>query len=197
MNQRIIWIGIVVTAISILFLLPKKSDGQVLDTTIRDFIGESVGRPILPLIDYGDEPKEKLKWWKPTKNDYYVLSLFALSGAADGINQSLLHHRLGENSDFWNVEESWKRKYRDFDNGDLRPAYFGSKTIFVWTTDGFHLTRAIDHLSMYVAIGISSFDVKQYRRKDIPLVILRRGVMAMLVRATVFNLVYNNTGKKP
>ena len=212
MSQRKYYFGIALVVAIVLFLMPKPSKGQEVDTTKKYFpfitvlttngvdsvfYKTDIREWKLSLAIYqAEERKEELKWWKPTKNDYVVWGLFALSGAADGINQSLLHHRLGQGNSFWDASVSWKRKYKDFDGGDKSAAYFGSKSFLVWTTDGFHLTRAIDHASMYFAIGISTTNLKQYKRKDRWKVMAKRGIGSMLVRAAFFNLIYNNTGKK-
>ena len=109
-----------------------------------------------------DEPRDKMKL---TKKDILVTALQFVSGFADGTNQAIVHHRLGAGNEFWDMKTSWKRKYKDFDNGDLRPRFFGSKTIFVAGTDGFHLTRAIqrtaDIATICISVGDSWKDIKR------------------------------------
>jgi hypothetical protein len=48
---------------------------------------------------------------------------------------------------FYGDLNSFKNKYRDFDNGDFSPAFFGSKTIFVMFTDDAHRYNAISNFS--------------------------------------------------
>ena len=192
MEQKHYWIGIILIGIIILFLMPVNTNGQVLDSL------EWKQHRLPNNISFGmhnDKKNTPLKWWKPTKNDFVIWGLFSLSGAADGINQSILHHKLGEGNSFWDQKTSWKRKYKDFDGGDKSAAYFGSKSFLVWTTDGFHLTRAIGHASMYFAIGISTSNLKQYQRKDRWKVVAKRIAGSALARAILFTIIYNNTGK--
>ena len=108
---------------------------------------------------------QKLDWLKPTKNQQQIFLLQFVSGFADGTNQAIVHHRLGEGTDFWDIRYSWKNKYEDFDKGDTRAAYPGSKTWLVFTTDGFHLTRFVgrsaDVATICISIGDSWKEVKQ------------------------------------
>ena len=67
-----------------------------------------------------------------------------LSGSADGINQALVHHYLGMGNRFWDFQTSWKNKYKNYDKGDLRPAFPGATSFAVSLTDGYHLTRMAD-----------------------------------------------------
>src|SRR5690348_17390301 len=55
---------------------------------------------------------------------------------------------------------SWKLKYRNFDAGDLRPAFPGAKTWLVGLTDGYHLTRTIYRAANLATISISFCDFK-------------------------------------
>lgn len=81
---------------------------------------------------------------KQTKKDIGMYACQFIAGSADGVNQALVHHYLGMGNSFWDFQTSRKNKYRNYNKGDLRPAFFGSKSITVCFTDGFHLTRAID-----------------------------------------------------
>ena len=94
-----------------------------------------------------------------------VFILQVASGFADGTNQAIVHHRLGQGKAFWDFKTSWKRKYKNFDGGDLRPRFPGSKTVFVGATDGFHLTRAIqrsaDIATICISVGDSWKDIKR------------------------------------
>lgn len=86
------------------------------------------------------------------KREYIIiLSFTLLAGAANGIMDTLQFHYSTSvfrgGSDFWNPTESWKMKYARDAEGTLieplRPAYFGSTTFLVWTTDGWHLVQTI------------------------------------------------------
>jgi len=71
-----------------------------------------------------------------------------IGGLADGINATLLFRYANfqekhpnANPDFWNPDISWKRKYKDWDNGDKRARFPLSKGPLVGLTDGQHMTR--------------------------------------------------------
>jgi hypothetical protein len=70
-----------------------------------------------------------------------------IAGGFEGTSETLKHHYYefshvfpNSNPNFWNPDISWKNKYKngDYLQGDK---FFGSSTIFVWTTDGYHLMR--------------------------------------------------------
>ena len=54
---------------------------------------------------------------------------------------------------YWDKNISWKNKYKLGKKED-GPAFPGSTTIFVWTTDGWHLMQMIFHTSWQLAIAI-------------------------------------------
>jgi len=82
-----------------------------------------------------------------------------VSGMLDGTIESISYHyengfktRFPKANDvFWNPAVSWKNKYKD-GNCELGPKFAGSTTIFVSTTDAYHLLRtgkrSIDGLSL-------------------------------------------------
>ena len=132
------------------------------------------------------------KWTAISGNDILVYSLMTVSGAADGVNQAIIHHELGRDSQFWDYAKSWKNKYKDFDAGDTRAAFIGSKGIFVGFTDAFHLTRMIDRGFTLGAIAVSASDLKQYKKKDRWKVIAKKIVISTLLNRLTFCLTYNN-----
>ena len=132
------------------------------------------------------------KWTAISRNDILIYSLMTLSGAADGVNQAIIHHELGRGNQFWDFAKSWKNKYKDFDNGDTRAAFFGSKGIFVGFTDAFHLTRMIDRGCTLAAVSVSAFELKQYKKKDRWKVVVKKLVISTLLNRLAFGLTYNN-----
>ena len=132
------------------------------------------------------------KWTAVNRNDILVYSFMTASGAADGVNQAIIHHEYGLNNQFWDYAKSWKNKYKDFDAGDKRAAFLGSKTIFVGFTDGFHLTRMIDKGFTLAAISISAYDLKLYKKKDRWKVVAKKLVISTLLNRIAFALTYNN-----
>lgn len=53
-----------------------------------------------------------------------------------------------------NPQLSFRNKYENFPH-DLSPRYFGSKSILVFTTDGFHMDNFIAGASMATSIGFT------------------------------------------
>lgn len=132
------------------------------------------------------------KWTSISGNDIFIFSLMTVSGAADGVNQAIIHHELGRGRQFWDYAISWKNKYKDFDNGDKRAAFFGSKSILVGFTDAFHLTRMIDKGCTLTAISVSAFQLKDYKKKDRWKVVAKKLVISTLLNRLAFILMYNN-----
>lgn len=130
-------------------------------------------------------------WIKLSKNDIAIYSLQFVAGAADGTNQAIIHHGLGAGNKFWDQSVSWKNKYRDFDNGDTRAAFPGSKTIFVAFTDGFHLTRFIDRSCTLASIVISVGEWRQYPKKDRWKVLLKKAILSAAANRAGFYLTYD------
>jgi hypothetical protein len=135
-------------------------------------------------------PSTAQKWYSITKNDVAIIALGAVSGAADGVNQNLAHWRWGKGKAFWDVQTSWKNKYKDFDNGNTDAAFWGSKTIFVAFTDGFHLTRMIDRSAMLLSVGISAGELKQYKKKDRWKIVAKKALLSGISNRIAFNIIY-------
>jgi len=129
------------------------------------------------------------KWYKITKNDLVVMSLQAGAGVADGYNQAIVHHKFRQGDKFWDNKISWQNKYKSFPQ-DKSPAYFGSKSILVWTTDGFHLTRFIDRSLSVVSVGISLYELREYKG-DLWKVVLKKILLSYIANRTAFVIVYN------
>jgi len=82
-----------------------------------------------------------------------------LAGAADGIAESVKWHydsfdkRFNAYDPYWDPNISWKNKY--LNNDPLQgPKFPGSTTMFVWVTDGYHMTRMVKNTSMVGAVVI-------------------------------------------
>ena len=55
---------------------------------------------------------------------------------------------------FWNPQESWKNKWKE----DLKTEKFlGSSTIFVFTTDAWHLYKFIRNTSLFIGLPLLYF----------------------------------------
>lgn len=87
-----------------------------------------------------------------------VLFFTMVAGAAKGVSDTLQFHygrsvfASFQNEQWWNPEVSWKNKYRDYDSGDTREAYLGSRSLLVWRTDAWHLAQTIETLGWALAV---------------------------------------------
>lgn len=131
------------------------------------------------------------KWYKITKNDLVIMSFEAVSGAADGVNQAVVFHKLGADDPFWDFKTSWQRKYKDWPN-DKSEAFPFSKTLLVGLTDGYHMTRMVGRWSNFVAIGISFSELKSYPKGDRWKVIAKKAVLSYIANRGTFTIVYNS-----
>lgn len=137
------------------------------------------------------------KWWKPTKSEMMGYTALAFSGASYGFNQAIEHHGYGKGNNFVDITVSFKRKYRDYDAGDLRQAYFGSKNILAFTTDAFHLTNTLDKGFLTTGVVFLCWDIKselkQYPKKDRwKVVVFKKILLPLVMKHLSFELVYNN-----
>jgi hypothetical protein len=92
------------------------------------------------------------------KKDLPSLTTIFISGMADGLNQTISYHyndfkRMFPNANdyYWNPNISWENKYKNHNPAD-GPAFFGSTGPFVFVTDGYHLSRFIEHSTMAATI---------------------------------------------
>lgn len=90
-----------------------------------------------------------------TNNDYAIIALQLLSGFSNGLHEAIQAGHWGSGNKFWDHSISWKNKYKDFDAGDQRPAYPGSKTVFVAFTDGYHITNFVTNQANIATLCIA------------------------------------------
>ena len=95
------------------------------------------------------------KW----QNQAIKCALMAFAGAWDGVAEGSKYHYEAftrkfpnHNKDFWGPQ-SWRNKYADGDPAQ-GPKFFGSTNVFVWTTDGYHMSRMIRNFSVCGAVVI-------------------------------------------
>ena len=100
-----------------------------------------------------------------TKRDIAPLALTFVSGMFDGTAEAIKFHYakfdkygLDTSNNWWNPAESWKNKYKDRDP-EQGPAYFGSTTFLVWTTDAYHCFRMGRNVTMSAAIVVKIGDI--------------------------------------
>ena len=134
--------------------------------------------------------KSQDKWYKITKNDMLIMSAQFISGAADGLNQAIAHHKFGKGNQFWDYKISWQNKYK---NGDPSQgeAFFLSTSAFVIFTDGYHSTRAVDRSFTFVSIGLSYAEIRNYKGK-VWKVIAKKAVLSAIANRLTFTIIYNS-----
>ena len=120
-----------------------------------------------------------------TKKNILMYTCQFISGSADGINQAIMHHELGRGNSFWYYAVSWKNKYKNFDAGDKRPAFFGSTTFAVGFTDGFHLTRLIDRSFTLGSLAFALGEKQSFKS------IAKKVIISALVNRAGFELFFN------
>lgn len=113
------------------------------------------------LLPYPKEPDLHLPAARPelnTANVVYSAGLMFVSGAAHGVSETLVWHydrfqarHPSALPGKWDPRVSWVNKYKTDRFGNIlqpqRPAYFGSTTFLVWTTDGYHAMNTISRLT--------------------------------------------------
>lgn len=93
------------------------------------------------------------------------------AGALDGFSEVLLHRynrferrHPHANPRYWRPSESWVNKWRNGDpaQGERFP---GSSTVFVWTTDAYHLARTGRNLTMRAGLVYAAVAARDQRLK--------------------------------
>ncbi len=136
------------------------------------------------------------KWYIPSKNDWMGYGAMAIAGISKAYNQAILHHHYGRGKQYWDQDISWKNKYKDWDGGDYREAFLGSKTIFVPFTDGQHLTYTGNTLFTTIGTVAISLNLKE-ELKNIPkkdkwkFIAFRKIAIPFGIRAIVFETLFN------
>lgn len=60
-----------------------------------------------------------------------------------------------KNQQYWDQDVSWKNKYAKADGNEVwinKPRFLGSTTVFVWVTDGWHLTEAFRNTAIVLSV---------------------------------------------
>jgi hypothetical protein len=86
--------------------------------------------------------------------------LIILAGIAEGFMDTLQFHynisifKLRPKQNFFNPSLSWVNKYKE----DLKtPRFFGSTTLFVFTTDAWHLFKFVRNIMLFIGLCIIGF----------------------------------------
>lgn len=109
---------------------------------------------------------KKRKW-----SFWGVLLLLFFAGMANGLMDALHFHeawKYFDNALFWNPNTSWVNKWSIGEGGVPivgKERFWGSSTVFVSLTDGWHLTKFVWLFFMKSAVVVSLFaDMQKYRQ---------------------------------
>jgi hypothetical protein len=134
-----------------------------------------------------------LSGYSQLKKEWPLLATSFLAGGFEGMAEVLQHHYYdfnavfpNANQQFWNASISWKNKYK---NGDYTqgPKFPGSTTIFVWTTDGYHLMRMNRNVMMFTTFVFHPREKKKFKHY------LLDGLMHGAAYSLGFNLIYGKS----
>jgi hypothetical protein len=121
-----------------------------------------------------------------TNNDAAIVALQVVSGFSNGMHEAIQAGHWGTGK-FWDNKISWKNKYKDFDNGDTRAKYPGSKTVFVGFTDGYHLTNLISNTA-----NIATFTIALNTREKLNFkTILKKVLISAAANRAAYYVSYN------
>lgn len=108
---------------------------------------------------------------------YIVLTLLLLAGVSEAIMDKLqFHYSLSVfsrfNPLFWNPDISWKNKWK---NGDKLQGekFWLSSTLFVFTTDAWHLFKFFRNLFLFSGIFCMLFTSFSFTTSIITTIVLR------------------------
>ena len=98
---------------------------------------------------------------------YKSMSLLFIAGSCDGISETLKFHyqdfkdKFPRSKDtYWDPDISYKNKWKDGVSG--KEKFLGSSTVFVWTTDGYHLSRTISKAFICGAVVVNIGEKKKF-----------------------------------
>jgi hypothetical protein len=128
-----------------------------------------------------------------------------VSGLLDGTIESINYHYEDgfklrcpkANDQFWNPAVSWKNKYKNNDPAQ-GPKFVGSKNIFAFTTDAYHLLRTTNRtldgitIAYYANETCPEFKSKKVKWKHIA----RDFIILTAIRTAGFHLTYSFLFKK-
>jgi len=90
------------------------------------------------------------KFYHFSKNEIIGMPLMSLSAYYKATREAINYRGFGKGEMFWDINTSWKNKYKNWDKGDTRAKFPGSKTVLVMFTDGNHLMGAANTLTLTV-----------------------------------------------
>jgi hypothetical protein len=134
-------------------------------------------------------------------NAIYAGALMFISGAAHGYSETLTWHyprfqakHPNALPGYWNPRVSWVNKYKTDRHGNIlqpqRPAYFGSTTFLVWTTDWYHAMNTISRTTGAAGLTIPLWTGHGKKLKHYALEIGAKGLVWSAGFHTVYTVIY-------
>jgi hypothetical protein len=162
---------------------------QVIDTVIPQL--RAYPEPVLNL------PALEFK----KANAIYSGLLMFISGAAHGYSETLTWHwprfqakHPNALPGYWNPRVSWVNKYKTDRHGNIlqpqRPAYFGSTTFLVWTTDWYHAFNTISRTTGAAGLTIPLWTGSGKKLKHYALEVGAKGLVWSAGFHTVYTVIY-------
>jgi hypothetical protein len=134
-------------------------------------------------------------------NAIYAGALMFISGAAHGYSETLTWHyprfqakHPNALPGYWNPRVSWVNKYKTDRFGNIlqpqRPAYFGSTTFLVWTTDWYHAFNTISRTTGAAGLTIPLWTGHGKKLKHYALEIGAKGLVWSAGFHTIYTVIY-------
>lgn len=141
------------------------------------------------------KPVKRGLWDIDFRSYKVTVPLLFASGIWDGLNEVLHTHYPrfqarfpNANPGWWNPAISWENKWKIDADGSVMTGFDrfpGSSTVFVFVTDGYHATRAADHLFLYAGIALNIGERKRWTHYLVDV------GLHSLARSIGFNAVYH------
>jgi hypothetical protein len=81
---------------------------------------------------------------------------------------------------FWDASISWKNKYKE--NSMTEPKFYGSTTMFVFTTDAWHLFKFLRNIFLFIGLPLIAIG---------PLNIFISIILARVIYGFIFNTFFD------
>jgi len=134
------------------------------------------------------------KFYHFSKNEIIGMPLMSLSAYYKATREAINYRGFGKGEMFWDINTSWKNKYKNWDKGDTRAKFPGSKTFLVMFTDGNHLMGAANTFTLTVGsffvLGDFKREWKMYKGWERVGYIFIRKLGLYSVRSLIFELIF-------
>ena len=104
------------------------------------------------------------------KREIAPCALMFGAGFFEGQNELIRHDYAafkniwpGARDQWWDPEISWKNKYKNFDQTQ-GPRHWGSTSVLVFTTDGYHATQMAKRTCFFTAIAIGNWPANNWKQ---------------------------------